>query len=123
MRLLIVPNIWVWIDQSEGWFRVDHIRWPIPVLVVSWLVDSRSVLCMSFCGNGCYLFLQVNDSDLVVMSPGYGKAVPKMCHLSPDGWFQMALQLTFYRMHKKFVLTYESATTRSVQSQETYYIL
>ena len=65
------------------------------------------------------LVLQVNDSDLVVMSPGYGKAVPKMCHLSPDGWFQMALQLTFYRMHKKFVLTYESATTRSVQSQET----
>lgn len=65
------------------------------------------------------LVLQVNDSDLVVMSPGYGKAVPKMCHLSPDGWFQMALQLTFYRMHRKFVLTYESATTRSVQSQET----
>ena len=25
---------------------------------------------------------------------------------------QMAIQLTYYRMHKKFVLTYESATTR-----------
>lgn len=30
----------------------------------------------------------------------------------PHPLFQMALQLAYYRLHHKFVLTYESATTR-----------
>ena len=54
----------------------------------------------------------MSDSDLYITSPAYGKDVPKKCRLSPDGWFQMALQLTYYRMYHKLVLTYESATTR-----------
>ncbi|XP_003384970.2 PREDICTED: carnitine O-palmitoyltransferase 1, liver isoform-like isoform X2 [Amphimedon queenslandica] len=54
----------------------------------------------------------VSDSDLHIISPAYGKDVPKKCRLSPDGWFQMALQLTYYRIYHKLVLTYESATTR-----------
>ena len=28
----------------------------------------------------------------------------------------MAIQLAYYRIHKKFVLTYESATTRSISA-------
>ena len=32
----------------------------------------------------------ISDSDLVVMST-YGKAIPKKCKLSPDGWFQVHL--------------------------------
>ena len=85
------------------------------------------------------------DSDLAVVSPGYGKSFPKSVKLSPDGWYQVrpshphtltpsdtqthtltphppppppppplqyAMQLAYYRMHKEFVLTYESATTR-----------
>ena len=62
------------------------------------------------------LVSQIYDSDLLVTTPGYGKAVPKRCRLSPDGWIQIAMQLAFYRMYKKFVLTYESATTRCVSS-------
>ena len=30
----------------------------------------------------------ISDSDLVVIQT-YGKAVPKKCRLSPDGWFQV----------------------------------
>ena len=58
------------------------------------------------------ILLQIDDSDLIVMQSPYGKGFPKKCRLSPDGWIQMALQLTFYRLHNKLVLTYESATTR-----------
>ena len=31
----------------------------------------------------------IRDSDLVVVTPSYGKRVPKKCKLSPDGWFQV----------------------------------
>jgi carnitine O-palmitoyltransferase 1 len=54
----------------------------------------------------------IADSDLVIAIPSYGKSVPKECKLSPDGWFQMAIQLAYYRMYHRLVLTYESATTR-----------
>ena len=66
-------------------------------------------------------FSQIDDSDLIVMHPSYGKGFPKKCRLSPDGWFQMALQLTYFRLHHKLVLTYESATTRHVELKATYY--
>jgi carnitine O-palmitoyltransferase 1 len=57
------------------------------------------------------LFQMIADSDLIIMTT-YGKEIPKKCKLSPDGWFQMALQLAHYRKYKEIVLTYESATTR-----------
>ena len=31
----------------------------------------------------------IQDSDLLVKTMGYGKAVPKKLKLSPDGWFQV----------------------------------
>lgn len=59
-----------------------------------------------------HLQAMIDDSDLIILCPSYGKRFPKRCRLSPDGYFQMALQLTYYRIHHCFVLTYESATTR-----------
>ena len=35
------------------------------------------------------LLPQINDSDLV-LGKSYGKAIPKKCQLSPDGWFQVS---------------------------------
>ena len=35
------------------------------------------------------LSAMIQDSDLVVQTMGYGKAVPKSFKLSPDGWFQV----------------------------------
>ncbi len=38
----------------------------------------------------------IADSDLLVATPSYGKRIPKKCHLSPDGWFQVrVLTLSF----------------------------
>ncbi|KAK4881449.1 hypothetical protein RN001_004768 [Aquatica leii] len=43
---------------------------------------------------------------------GYGKDFIKSCHISPDVYIQLALQLTYYRLNGKLTATYESASTR-----------
>ncbi|XP_058136605.1 palmitoyl thioesterase CPT1C isoform X2 [Dasypus novemcinctus] len=42
----------------------------------------------------------------------FGKSFIKRCHLSPDSFIQMALQLAHFRDRGQFCLTYESVTTR-----------
>jgi len=42
----------------------------------------------------------------------YGKDIPKKFKMSPDAYFQMALQAAYYMTTKSFSLTYESASTR-----------
>ena len=52
-----------------------------------------------------------NDSNKVIFQLSYCmESVPVMCmtHIHT----QMALQLAYYRLHQRLVLTYESATTR-----------
>ncbi|KNC76173.1 hypothetical protein SARC_11319 [Sphaeroforma arctica JP610] len=49
----------------------------------------------------------------------FGKGLMKQFNVSPDGFLQQALQLTFYKIHKKSCLTYESAMTRTYQLGRT----
>lgn len=42
----------------------------------------------------------------------YGKDFIKSCRMSPDSFIQMALQLSFFRLHGHSPSTYESASTR-----------
>ena len=42
----------------------------------------------------------------------FGKNVPKAARLSPDSLIQVALQVTFFRMHNKLPPAYETATLR-----------
>jgi len=63
---------------------------------------------------------QIDELDLQVdCFNAYSKGFMKKVKLSPDGYVQMALQLAYYRMHKKFVLTYESSMTRLFQHGRT----
>ncbi|EDO44258.1 predicted protein [Nematostella vectensis] len=43
---------------------------------------------------------------------GYGKDFIKSQKLSPDAWFQISLQLAFYRLHGHVAAPYETATVR-----------
>ncbi|XP_064419165.1 choline O-acetyltransferase [Latimeria chalumnae] len=45
----------------------------------------------------------------------YGKEFIKKQKMSPDAYIQVALQLTFYRCHRRLVPTYESASIRRFQ--------
>ena len=55
----------------------------------------------------------VNSLDLQVLEfNDYGKEFIKSVKYSPDSWIQLAIGLTFYRLHGKVGQTYESAGTR-----------
>lgn len=41
-----------------------------------------------------------------------GKTELKKYKVSPDAVFQLSLQIAYYRLHKAFAATYESASTR-----------
>ncbi|XP_043486009.1 choline O-acetyltransferase isoform X1 [Polistes fuscatus] len=55
----------------------------------------------------------VEDLDLCVMNfMDYSKEFVKSCKISPDVYIQLALQLTYFRLHGRLVATYESAGIR-----------
>lgn len=49
----------------------------------------------------------------------FGKDFIKSQKISPDSFIQMALQLAYFKIHKKTVLTYETATTRGFYKGRT----
>jgi carnitine O-palmitoyltransferase 1 len=53
-----------------------------------------------------------SDIDLHVLSGRYSKGFMKKVRLSPDGYFQMAMQLAYHRLHKVTPKTYEPSTSR-----------
>ncbi|ELU18773.1 hypothetical protein CAPTEDRAFT_218503 [Capitella teleta] len=55
----------------------------------------------------------INNMDLYVLRfDQYGKNFPKSQNMSPDAYIQIALQLTYYKVHGRLVSTYESASIR-----------
>jgi len=59
------------------------------------------------------LDISIRELDLeVIKFKNYGKSFVKKQKISPDSYFQMALQVTYYRMHGEPAPTYESASTR-----------
>nr|XP_012223266.1 PREDICTED: choline O-acetyltransferase isoform X1 [Linepithema humile] len=55
----------------------------------------------------------VEDLDLCILRfEDYSKDFVKACRISPDAYIQLALQLTYFRLHGKLVATYESAGIR-----------
>lgn len=55
----------------------------------------------------------IDDLDLYVLCFGeFGKEFIKAQRISPDAFIQLALQLTYYKVHRRLVSTYESAGLR-----------
>ncbi|XP_015588325.1 choline O-acetyltransferase [Cephus cinctus] len=55
----------------------------------------------------------VEDLDLCILwFEEYSKEFVKSCNISPDVYVQLALQLTYFRLHGQLVATYESAGIR-----------
>ncbi|XP_044018407.1 choline O-acetyltransferase isoform X1 [Aphidius gifuensis] len=55
----------------------------------------------------------VEDLDLCILwFKDYSKEFVKACKISPDAYVQLALQLTYFRLHGRLVATYESASIR-----------
>nr|XP_022319344.1 choline O-acetyltransferase-like [Crassostrea virginica] len=55
----------------------------------------------------------IDDLDLYILRfERFGREFPKSQNMSPDSFIQLALQLTYYKIHNKLVSTYESASVR-----------
>ncbi|XP_033210591.1 choline O-acetyltransferase [Belonocnema kinseyi] len=55
----------------------------------------------------------VEDLDICILwFEDYSKEFVKSCKISPDAYIQLALQLTYFRLHSHLVATYESAGIR-----------
>ncbi|KAK3601826.1 hypothetical protein CHS0354_041743 [Potamilus streckersoni] len=55
----------------------------------------------------------IDDLDFYILKfDHFGREFPKSQNMSPDSFIQLALQLTYYKIHGRFVSTYESASTR-----------
>ncbi|XP_049863343.1 choline O-acetyltransferase-like isoform X4 [Schistocerca gregaria] len=55
----------------------------------------------------------VEDLDFYVYRyAGYGKEFIKSSKVSPDAYIQLALQLAYFKLNRRLVATYESASTR-----------
>lgn len=113
----IMCQLWEYVLANETFDSEGHVLEPKPGTTfdtpapyqLTWDLDGFEAELAEAKTNVAEMIV---DSDLAVVSPGYGKSFPKSVKLSPDGWYQYAMQLAYYRMHKEFVLTYESATTR-----------
>lgn len=81
---------------------ISRIRWKLN----SELEQAIDTACRKFDAMAA-------DFDVRVLAfHSFGKDFPKRCKLSPDGFVQIALQLTYFSMYKKRCLTYETASTR-----------
>ncbi|OMH85874.1 Carnitine O-acetyltransferase [Zancudomyces culisetae] len=63
--------------------------------------------------------IEAESLSISLQYPKYGSNFIKKLKVSPDAYFQMALQLTYYKLHGKLAPTYESASTRMYQHGRT----
>ncbi|KAI8593385.1 acyltransferase ChoActase/COT/CPT [Geranomyces variabilis] len=63
----------------------------------------------------------IANSDIKILQyPSYGSSfMKKIAKSSPDAYMQMALQLTYYRIHGSFAPVYETASTRQYKHGRT----
>ncbi|KAJ3130952.1 hypothetical protein HK100_007108 [Physocladia obscura] len=79
---------------------------------IIWIIDAKT---NEFIENGKKFAKKlIADSDLEVTNfKKFGTDfIKKQVGASPDAFMQMALQLTYFRIHKKFPAVYETASTR-----------
>ena len=88
--------------KDDGCLQPVQLEWELNEPVVQSLQKVRGELD-TFC-NSTY--------TLPVPFPDAGKNLLKKLQISPDGFVQMAIQLSYYFHSKKFVSTYESAMTK-----------
>ncbi|KAK7084161.1 hypothetical protein SK128_027304 [Halocaridina rubra] len=100
------------------WHGKKEVRnFPLPTLV-HFDLDSRMVRAISEAKKTSSDY--VNNVDVVYSTVhDYGKDFMKAQKLHPDAYVQMALQFAYYRLHKKFAPTYETATTRQFHHGRT----
>uniref|UniRef100_A0A3Q1I4E1 Carnitine O-acetyltransferase b n=1 Tax=Acanthochromis polyacanthus TaxID=80966 RepID=A0A3Q1I4E1_9TELE len=70
-----------------------------------------------------FFTLLINDLDVHVFNfERFGKELPKKHNLSPNSFIQVALQLTYYRVHNEVCPTFDIASQRMFRGGRTEFI-
>ena len=89
-----------------------HDHYPLNYFLYKFdLIKSETIYEKYFKSQVEYFGETVGDIDMVVKRIPIGKENLKKLKVSPDAFIQAALQLAHFRLHSKFVLTYEAAVT------------
>ena len=94
-----VPNIPV---KAEELPEIEHLKWEISPLLQQYIQDAKLELIK---------LSEKTDFRLHTFSE-FGKDFFKSYKLSPDSLVQLAIQLTFYKLHQHHTACYESVSTR-----------
>ncbi|KAH9361028.1 hypothetical protein HPB48_002890 [Haemaphysalis longicornis] len=92
------------IRGSAAWtqYPVSRLNWDLSDDMLKALQDATKAINTL-----------AEDVDLYILHfPNYGKNFIKEQRVSPDVYIQLALQLTYYKVHRRLVSTYESASLR-----------
>lgn len=95
-------------DMERG--AVNPTQLP-PVQALEWNLPSLIEQKIPFVGE----LLEMNAENFefeVFQFDEFSKETIKTLRVSPDSFIQMAIQLAYYRLHKRFRFTYETAGTR-----------
>ncbi|XP_067672379.1 choline O-acetyltransferase-like isoform X1 [Haliotis asinina] len=92
-------------------FSQSSIRNTLVPRKLCWNITSETVKDIQQASE--YIDGLIDDLDLtIVRFDNFGRDFPKSQGMSPDSFIQLALQLTYYKVHSRLVSTYESASTR-----------
>ncbi|XP_018495801.1 choline O-acetyltransferase [Galendromus occidentalis] len=98
-------------QAKNGVHNVDWSAAPCPFERMQWKLSPTLTQAIVLAREDVQKL--VDDVDLYVLHfKDFGKALPKSKKISPDVFVQLALQLTYYKVHRKLVTTYESASLR-----------
>ncbi|CAH1130070.1 unnamed protein product [Ceutorhynchus assimilis] len=123
----VMSHLWEWVITEESYDpRFDHNGntlgnpefTPPPPSRLNWEIRFE---CQNDIGASLDIANKlIEDIDLrIYVHDRYGKGFMKGCHLGPDAYIQMALQLAYFRDAGKFCLTYEATMTRLFREGRT----
>ncbi|KAL0083601.1 acyltransferase ChoActase/COT/CPT [Phycomyces blakesleeanus] len=82
---------------------VNHLRWKS---------DAKLIQCLADAQIAADAVASKSDSDVLIFTEFGNDWVKKVGRVPPDAFYQMALQLAYFRTHNTVVPTYESGSTR-----------
>ncbi|KAJ3195932.1 hypothetical protein HK101_010611 [Irineochytrium annulatum] len=83
-----------------------------PPVKLTWTADSKILKAIDEADSYAQSLIKDSDVRLTNFADYGGTLIKKQAKVSPDAYVQMALQLTYYRIHKRLPAVYETASTR-----------
>nr|CAG4651741.1 EOG090X04D9 [Triops cancriformis] len=99
------------LDEILATHSVELPKTDYKPLLLQWKLDADIEACICVATSRMDSLVESLDYRVYHFTD-YGKNFIKTCKVSPDVYIQLALQLTYFKLHNQMCSTYESASTR-----------